>query len=483
MEDDKVEQWLDEIKLSQVKNEEIQQALANPLEYGELDLQQRSLPDNVFNGLPIYNEVNSLTTIGDNQLEFEIVRPDPVLLSSIYFQVQLLVTTNIKTDADSLGVYPTMDFFASLFNCVQVMGGQNSCNIDHLDTNQDYFHYIFRRLFTDEQYSNYLGYLEGLFPDTPNTKVFEPATTPSQIATANKGAITRAKVLFEKNDQTTGKACVRGVYIPANLFFQQKKILPPFVPLRIILRKNPISVSLKYDDAEKFSSINIEYTSVKLNFTALKARPGIYETFRDQYIANQTRFPPLEIPTNPYLNPQALYQYLDVRAQKIPIPTGTEFLQTLRSNSSMPKAIIFALVKNRKTSVGTNNYEFPLDVLKSYSILVNSQPIKSCSVDQIQCSNQFQDMYLRTRNFLGSNLTNDTNGLSYPDFAGGAGIIGELTNNANSLYIPARQDIANIELKLSFYNSVSNFEVVLFLIYDQILIIDKEFNARLITSV
>ena len=474
MNDDKVEQWLDEIKLSQVKNEELQQALANPLEYSELDLQQRSLPDNVFSALPVFNEVNSLTTISDNQLEFEILRPDPILLNSIYFQIQLTVTTQINTPGDKYKVIPVADFMAQLFNCTQILVGQNSCNIDHLDTNSDMFHYIIRRLYTDEQYSNYLGYLEYLMPDTPGQ--YE-STDP----TKNTGFKTRYDALFEKMD-TNGFACVRGVYIPPNLFFQQKKILPPYVPLRIILRKNPVCALLKTASGSALTP-SIEFKSVKLNFTQVKLRNGIYEEFRNQYVANKTRFPPLEVPTNPYTNPQAIYQYLDVRAQKIPIPKGTDFVQTLRSNSAMPKGIIFALAKYRKTNCNQNHMFLPLDDLKSYSILVNSQPIKSCSVDQIDCSAQFQDMWLRQTNFLGNFLTNDTNGLSYQDFQGGAGIICELTNFANNLYIPARQDVANIELKLTFKSAVEGYEVYIFLIYDQILIIDKEFNARTITSV
>ena len=479
MSDNKVEQWLDEIKLSQVKNEEIQQALANPLEYSILDLAQRSLPDSVFSDLPVANEVNSLTTITDNQLEFEINRPDPVLINSIYFQIRLNIDTGIKQSTDAQKVQPMADFFASLFNCVQVNVGQNSCNIDHLDTNADYFHYIFQRLFTDQEYSNYMGYIQGLLPDTPN--YYQMSGTTNKIDASNTGGITRYNVLLEKLDSTTGIACVSGVFVPANLFFQVNKVLAPYVPLRIILRKNPVAVSLKRTDTTLTPTIT--WNSVKLNFMTMKLRPGIYETFRDQYIANQTKFPPLEIPSNPYTDPRSIYQYLDVRAQKIPIPTGTEFVQTLRSNSSKPKAVIFALAKYKKTDQTSNHYQFPLDVLQSYSILVNSQPIKSCSVDQLNCSMQFQNYYLRVRNFLGSNLTNDTNGISYPDFAGGAGIIGELTNNANSLYVPARQDIANVEIKLTFKQSVTGYELLIFLIYDQTMIIDKEFNARLITSV
>lgn len=473
---DKVEKWLDEIKLSQVKNEEIQQALANPLEYGELDLQARSMPDNVYSDLPTYNEVNSLTTIGDNQLEFSINSPHPIKLNSVYFSVQLQVDTGIVAATDANTVMPIADFFASLFGCISVLIGQNSCNIDHLDTNADYFHYFLRRIFTDEQYSNYMGYLEGLFPDTPNKYDLKAG----KIDPDNTGGNTRYNVLFEKLSGTTGKACVRGIYVPANLFFQQDKILAPYVPLRIILRKNPVTVSLKKTNA---LTPVINWTSVKLCYTSVKLRHGAFDSIRTQYEANKTRFPALEIPENPYINPQALYQFLDVRAQKLPIPSGTDFVQTLRSNSSMPKAILFALAPYRKTDQRNNHYYFPLDKLKSYSILVNSQPIKSCSVDQVNCSVQFQDMYMRLRNFLGANLTNDCNGLSYPDFAGGAGIIGELTNNASSLYIPARQDIANIEIKLSFTEAVSGYELIIFLIYDQIMIIDKEFNARLITSV
>ena len=475
MDENVVSRRLDEINLSNLKDESFLQAFANPLQYEELDLQTHAIPDPLFCKLPVWNEMNSLTALNNNQLEFEIRRPHPILLNTLYFTIELDVT--FKEDPVNT-VLPIADFFGQLFHCVQINIGQNSCNIDHLDTHQDIFHYVYRRLFMDVEYSNFLGRLEGLPFDTATAyQSFANTIDPSNSLGKN-----RKSALLEK--KTGNTYCVRGIYVPANLFFQKRKVLPPYVPLRLILRKNDKNVFFKQFQATPVD-ITIDWKVAKLNFMNYELRCGAYDKFREQFMKNQTRFPPLEMPINPYTNPSAIYDFLDVRATRHAIPTNSStFFHTLSMNSSMPKAILFCLAPYLKDDVTKNHLEFIGLNLSSYSILINSQPIKSCSIDIKDCGNAMSEPYLRYRNFLGGLLSDSTQGISYVDYAGGAAIFTELTNNANSLYIPARSDVANIELKLNFKTATTNqLNLYVFLLYDQKLLIDQEFNARLITTV
>lgn len=478
--ENKVPLWTDEINLYNTRDEEIQQALANPLLHNQLDITSHTVPDHTFAQLPVWNEISSLSQIGDQQLEFEIRRPDPVLISSILFKIYVTVKIAGKKAEDVLKEYFFVsDFFGQMFNCEQINIGQNGCNISHTDTQSDIWHYVRRRLWNRVEYGNYIGRLEGGPYDTAGAYDLNSGA----INASNNGGQARMKQLLTSWNDNTNSGCMNGIYVPANLFFEKNKILPPYVPLRIILKKNPTVAYIKSASSGQ-AAVSVEFTKVTCSFINYKLREGVFEKFRDQYIKNQTRFPPLEMPINPYQNSSAYYEYWDVRAQKINIPSSIENYTTiLRQNTTMPKAVVFALTIRRKDSALDNHLTFENDFIKSYSILFNSQPTVSCSVDKITCSSQSADFYLRYRNFLSTYISNDVNGLSYLDFDKGTSIFCELTNNANDLFVPARQEVGTLEIKVSFDDTTFAKLLYVFLIYDQKLLIDNEFNARLITTV
>ncbi|MGL5592316.1 MAG: hypothetical protein ACRDDH_00050 [Cetobacterium sp.] len=471
--------WIDEINITQTKNEEFQQAFSSPLLYDELDITSRSHADFVFDKMPVWNEQNTLTAPNDQQLEFQIHHPQPVRLDTICISLSGTVSGLTGGADENFQVMPLADFFNQLFNCSNVNIGQNSCNIDHLDTYGDIFDYTFKRLFTDNDYQNHLGRIDGMIPDSPGNYQIVNDVIPD----ANESGRARTQQLFSART-AENTACVRGVFRPPNLFFQKRKILPPYVPLRIILKRNPVAVFLK--KTAQAANPAFQINSAKIRFMSYNMKAGIYDSFREQYDKNKTRFPPLDMPVNPYVNPSAIYEFFDVRASQFTIPGGIDNVtQPIRFNSNTPKAIIFCISSSTKTNQTNNHLQFSLNELKNYSVLRDSQPLVSCAVDRhLNCSSEYQDMYLRVRNMLDHYLTNETNSLRYADFAGGAGILCENLNFANNLFTPARQDVGNIELKLQFVNPTpAPRYVYVFLIYDQKLIIDETFNAHLITSV
>lgn len=477
---DRAQGWMDEINITQSRNEEFQQAFSSPLLYDELDITSRSHADFVFDKMPTWNEQNSLTAPNDQQIEFQIHSPQPVRLDTVCITIEGTVAGLTGGENENYQVMPIADYFNQLFNCVNINVGQNSCNIDHLDTNQDLFSYAFKRLWTDSEYVNHMGRIDGMMPDSPDSYQFDDNNV---VPADNTGGRARVTHFFEHRKENN-TCCVRGIMRPSNLFFQKRKILAPYVPMRIILKRNPPQVYLKKKVAGNIATFTIN--STKIRFMTYQIKPGIYESFREQYDKNKTRFPPLDMPVNPYTNPSAIYEFLDVRASQFTIPLGVDNItQPIRFNSNMPKAIMFHIAEYAKNNASANHLEYSLDEIKNYSVLRDSQPIVSCAVDRHQnCSAEFQDMYMRVRNMLDHYLNNETNSLRYPDFAGGAGILCENLNYANNLYTPARQDVGNLELKISFIEALDGPRTVtVYLLYDQKLIIDEAFNAHLITSV
>lgn len=471
---------LSEINITQNPDELTKQMFANPLLYKELNLTDRVAPDYVFDKT-FFNENTSLNTLGDNQFQFVISSPHPVKLSSIYFKMQIRIN-GLPEDTDAnqkVNLLP--NFFNTLFSCIDVQIGQNTLSIDHLGTYNDIWGYVFKELEIDSEYQNHLGYIDGMIRDSPNQHQFTAGILSDGGMKARNSVLLEART-NEANANNTAK--VRGIMQPPNFFFQKDKFLPPFVPLRFNMTKNPLTAVIKQGTP---SNLSITWESIQICYISCQLRSGIYDKFRDMYTKSLTRFPAAELPQNPYASPEAIYQYFDIKASIYPIAQNmVNVLQPIRFTAQIPKGIIFCLGRYTKNQPQFNHLEFSTHNLKSYSVLLNSQPLVPCTVCSYgdDVNNTYQDMYLRLRNFLGHMLLNETTGLSYPAFKGGTAIFAELLNPSNNLNINSRQDVGNLELQLVF-NNPNNYVIQLytFLIYDQMLIIDKEFNAHQIVSV
>ncbi|DAC81470.1 TPA_asm: hexon [Anelosimus tangle-web spider MELD virus] len=478
-----VNHWLSQINLYNAKDELDQQALANPIEYEELNIQSQTMPDSLFSGPTVWNELSPITIASSNNIMFTLLRPDPILLNSIFFKVKVQISFSVfKNEVDIL---PMCDLAGGLFNCVKVAVGSNTYCLDNLDTHADIWHYVFRRLFNKNEYEHYIGALELLYPDTPGSFQFKDKVVPK----TNIGGQNRWKILSEKStkkSETIMQSCCYLYFIPVHGFTNKQKILAPYVPLRFELVKNDVNALFKIDGASTAALDEFNILDITCNFATYKVRAGAYDILRKNYLDNQTRFPPLELPINPYTNPTAIYDYFDVRAQRWIIPNQTTtFNQVLRMNSLLPKAIFFVIAKYNKSDKTKNHFEFETINVKSYSILVNGQPIKGCGIsNNSDCGNGMADFYLRYRNAVGNYITNDTNGLNYLDFKMGTGIFAELLIYCNNLFIPGRVEVGSIEIKLEFKEAfATTVNLYTFLMYDQKLIIDKEFNGRVINSI
>lgn len=484
--ENRAEAWKNEINLFSVHDEQFQQAFANVLNYEELDLQSRSYPDFVFDGLPTWCSSAPLTNSTDNQIEFSLTRPDPVLITSIRFNIKAnAVFTKLKA-ADIKKIWTVNDFFAQMFDCVQINMGNNSCNIDHLDNFSNIFHYVTRLMFAPDNYENYFGAVEGWAFETLNKYQFENNEIPANSGVSVRNSIILSKLLDVQLENSS--CCIMGDYVPGNLFFQKHKIIPPYVPLRFILKRTPASYNFKIETKSILAgaSVDLKIQNIFMEYMAVKIRPEIYSMFREQYQRNLTRIPALEMPLNPFENPSAIYQYLDVRAQKFPITSGnTSFYNTIRMNSNRPKAIVLALAKYLPANKEKNHFEFEMNLIKDWSIIVNCQNIFKCSVtNDNNCSLGFKETYLRFLNFINAGLTFHTGGVTYQEFVGGGGLLCELSNETNSLFVPQKPEISEVQIKINFTTALTaNHHLYVFTYYDQNLIIDDKFNVSLMTSV
>lgn len=464
----------EEVILKMSQDTQFRQVFANVMLYDELKLHDIKIPDTVFSKIPTWNKNPCQSDPNSNQLVFQINSPKPWLLTSMYITFSLMFD-NVKFDDANISNYmPIADFFAQLLRCVNVLVGQNLCNIDHLDTWAGLWSYMYKRLFTNDDYANYMGRIDGMIGDTPRQYQLDPTTGSKNLVGAN----TRLRTLFQN-----GK-CVRGSVQLPNFIFQLEKVWPPRVPMELRIQRTSEAAHIIKTILPDKPTFTI--TQADVHYMTYNLQDGIFENLRALWDKNRTSFPPLEIPQNPYIDPSATYQYFDVRLQKIPVlAAATTFCQTLRMQSTVPKAIVLALETFNENDLKQNQFEFSVDNIKSYQIKLNSENVFDCSIDsKPNCNNSAQDYYLRVRNFLGNGFSNDVNGLSYINFAGGAGILCELLNNSNNLFIPSPQEVGTLEVKVDFIDALTqSVNLIVGLIFDQTLLIDRQFNARLLTSV
>ncbi|MBU7095761.1 hypothetical protein KR749_14675, partial [Staphylococcus aureus] len=324
-----------------------------------------------------------------------------------------------------------------------------------------------------------MKYITGFLPDTEgnfptsaigtNTRGLERNSIMSQCRTANG----------DKNIDIT----VRGSFKIAHLLFEKIKIWAPYLPMQLEFCRNKRTAVIKNPvAATDFSGVKITITEMRLVFDTYELnQEGYGDKFQKAYMKDITTPADMSLPINPYSNPLAIYNYLDVRSDKRTVAANVQtYTFPIKAASNLPKAIIFALSPGSADNE-TNHLQFDLAPLKSYNIVKNGQSIIPCEISLDKCNQaHYQDAYLRTRNFMRQKFSSFNNYLYYQLVANGAGIVCELLNPQNTLNVVSKLELGNLELQLAFKQAAHpQYQLVIFTIYDQSLIIDEKFNATL----
>lgn len=467
---------IDDITITINPDVQFQQEFANPLLEHSLDIRERSIPDYNYKNY-FYMEHKPTTNLTDSNFEFIINSPHPWKLNSLFFDITVKVKAGKQTDAKD---YPMANFFNGLFSSIKIFVGENTQQIDHIDQFNQQWGYIWKYLETTyENYIKHEGPIDLFIPDSPGA--YQPSG--GKINDENKGGKARLAIMYTKNAGDTEVTCtLRGKFQPNHLLFQKDKMWPPYQRMKFNLCLNEPNATMIRAGGE---NVDLSITDFKVCYSAFEINQGAYEKFEKQFIDNLTAPKDLAYSLNPYKNPLAIYNFLDVRASVTTIPQNqTIFNYNIRMGSILPKGLIFCLSSKSYRKSNENHLEMEINPIRCYEIRYNSQTRVPCKTCRSDTSAPYQDFYQRLRNYLGARFTALAVGVPYEDFVGGAGFMAELFNPQDSLNVHSKIDTGNLELIIELMEAKPvTYQLYTFLIFDQTLVLDERGNGNLVIGV